>query len=73
MLVFLENNPNIALGFGGDKARLRTQHHDPVERISATNFYYHFVAYSTNRTYETVRQEIFILSVEIKHREKQLS
>ena len=67
--LFLEFNPQIALGFGGGRdQRLMTPDGDPVQRVSATDFFYHLVAYSTNRTFESVRQAISGASARIARR-----
>lgn len=67
--IFLKFNPQIALGFGGGREqRLMTPDGDPVERVSAPDFYYHLVAYSTNRTFESVRQAISRASARIGRR-----
>jgi len=57
LFFFLESVPHTALGFGGNQPLLNPNG-DPVESVSATNFFYHLVAHSTNRTFESVRQDI---------------
>jgi hypothetical protein len=69
LLVFLEQNPWVALGFGAAPEPLFTDGGDPVEQVSATDFFYRFVAHSTNRDPEAVRQLISKLSAGIKRRE----
>jgi hypothetical protein len=53
LFVFFRFNPQITLEFGtvGDRTR-------GEKRTSPTDLFYHLVAFETNRTFESVRQEI---------------
>lgn len=70
LFIFFEHNPIAALGFGGPKGVLFTKDKRPIDKLNATTLFYKFVAFSTNRTQESVRQAISTLSAEIERRKK---